>query len=78
MRRLLLLLIVLTSTSLSAQLGEIALGNYCGDDHASASRQIQKGLQALNKGDYPNAQVYIGAALRQNEADQHALYLRGE
>ena len=55
MRRLLLLLIVLTSTSLSAQLGEIALGNYCGDDHASASRQIQKGLQALNKGDYPNA-----------------------
>lgn len=78
MRRLLLLLIVLASTSLSAQLGEIALGNYCGDDHASPSRQIQKGLQALNKGDYPNAQVYIGAALRQNEADQHALYLRGE
>ncbi|NDH90153.1 MAG: hypothetical protein EBZ22_04590, partial [Flavobacteriia bacterium] len=29
-------------------------------------------------GDYPNAQVYIGAALRQNENDQHALYLRGE
>jgi outer membrane protein OmpA-like peptidoglycan-associated protein len=78
MRKLLLLLLTFLSVSLSAQLGEVVLGNYCGDDHASPSRQIQKGLQALNKGDYPNAGVYIGAALRQNEADQHALYLRGE
>ena len=78
MRKLLLLLLTILSVSLSAQLGEVVLGNYCGDDHASPSRQIQKGLQALNKGDYPNAGVYIGAALRQNEADQHALYLRGE
>ena len=78
MRKLLLLLLTFLSVSLSAQLGEVVLGNYCGDDHASTSRQIQKGLQALNKGDYPNAGVYIGAALRQNEADQHALYLRGE
>ena len=78
MRKLLLLLLTSLSVSLSAQLGEVVLGNYCGDDHASPSRQIQKGLQALNKGDYPNAGVYIGAALRQNEADQHALYLRGE
>ena len=78
MRKLLLLLLTFLSVSLSAQLGEVVLGNYCGDDHASPSRQIQKGLQALNRGDYPNAGVYIGAALRQNEADQHALYLRGE
>ena len=78
MRKLLLLLLTFLSVSLSAQLGEVVLVNYCGDDHASPSRQIQKGLQALNKGDYPNAGVYIGAALRQNEADQHALYLRGE
>ena len=78
MRKLLLLLIVLISTTLTAQLGKVVLGTYCGDDHASPSRQIQKGLQALNKGDYPNAGVFIGAALRQNEADQHALYLRGE
>jgi len=78
MRKLLLLLLTFLSVSLSAQLGEVVLGNYCGYDHASPSRQIQKGLQALNKGDYPNAGVYIGAALRQNEADQHALYLRGE
>ena len=78
MRKVLLLLIILASSSLSAQLGKVELGDYCGDDHASPSRQIQKGLQALNKGDYPNAGVYIGAALRQNEADQHALYLRGE
>ena len=78
MRKVLLLLIILASSSLSAQLGKAELGDYCGDDHASPSRQIQKGLQALNKGDYPNAGVYIGAALRQNEADQHALYLRGE
>ena len=78
MRKLLLLLLTFLSVSLSAQLGEVVLGNYCGDDHASPSRQIQKGLQALNKGDYHNAGVYIGAALRQNEADQHALYLRGE
>ena len=78
MRKVLLLLIILASSSVSAQLGKVELGNYCGDDHASSSRQIQKGLQALNKGDYPNAGVFIGAALRQNEADQHALYLRGE
>ena len=52
MRRLLLLLITLIGTTVSAQLGEVVLGNYCGDDHASPSRQIQKGLQALNKGDY--------------------------
>ena len=55
MRKLLLLLLTFLSVSLSAQLGEVVLGNYCGDDHASPSRQIQKGLQALNKGDYPNA-----------------------
>ena len=54
MRKVLLLLIILASSSLSAQLGKAELGDYCGDDHASPSRQIQKGLQALNKGDYPS------------------------
>ena len=33
MRKLLLLLITLIGTTVSAQLGEVVLGNYCGDDH---------------------------------------------
>ena len=62
----------------SAQQGPVTLGAYCGDSHRSPTRQIDKAVKALNAKDYPNAGVYIGAALRVNEGDQHALYLRGE
>lgn len=75
---ILLCFTLLGVAELVAQTGPVALGNYCGDSHRSPDREIQKGLRALNAKDYPNAQVYIGAALRQNEGDQHALYLRGE
>ena len=78
MRHTLSLLLLFLGIALQAQPGKVTLGVYCGDDHNSPTRQIEKGLRALNIGDYPNAQVYIGAALRQNESDQHALYLRGE
>ena len=78
MRYSLSLAFFLTGFVLQAQPGKVILGEYCGDDHNSPTRQIEKGLRAINTGDYPNAQVYIGAALRQNESDQHALYLRGE
>ena len=78
MRKLLLVLAVLSGSLAQAQMGPVELGTYCGDDHRSPSKQIQKGLRALNQRDYPNASVYIGAALRQNDEDQHALYLKGE
>ena len=71
-------LLVFFGLFLHAQMGKVELGTYCGDDHRSPTREIERGLRALNMADYPNAQVYIGAALRQNEDDQHALYLRGE
>ena len=71
-------LLVFFGLLLQAQMGKVELGTYCGDDHRSPTREIERGLRALNMADYPNAQVYIGAALRQNEDDQHALYLRGE
>jgi tetratricopeptide (TPR) repeat protein len=78
MRHTLSLLLLFIGIALQAQPGKVTLGAYCGDDHKSPTREIEKGLRAINMGDYPNAQVYIGAALRQNESDQHALYLRGE
>ena len=78
MRHALSLLLLFIGIALQAQPGKVTLGAYCGDDHKSPTREIEKGLRAINMGDYPNAQVYIGAALRQNENDQHALYLRGE
>ena len=78
MRHILSLAFILIGLELQAQPVKVILGTYCGDDHKSSTREIEKGLRAINIGDYPNAQVYIGAALRQNENDQHALYLRGE
>jgi hypothetical protein len=60
------------------QNGTVTLGLYCGDGGKSPVKQIQKAVRALNAKDYPSAQVYIGAALRVNEGDQHALYLKGE
>ena len=59
------------------QNGTVTLGLYCGDGGKSPVKQIQKAVRALNAKDYPSAQVYIGAALRVNEGDQHALYLKG-
>lgn len=58
------------------QNGTVTLGLYCGDGGKSPVKQIQKAVRALNAKDYPSAQVYIGAALRVNEGDQHALYLK--
>ncbi len=78
MRHILSLAFILIGLELQAQPVKVTLGTYCGGDHKSPTREIEKGLRAINMGDYPNAQVYIGAALRQNENDQHALYLRGE
>ena len=78
MRPILSLIVFLTGLIVQAQPGKVVLGAYCGDDHKSPTRQIERGLRAINIRDYPNAQVYIGAALRLNENDQHALYLRGE
>ena len=78
MRHILSLAFILIGLELQAQPVKVTLGTYCGGDYKSPTREIDKGLRAINMGDYPNAQVYIGAALRQNENDQHALYLRGE
>ena len=78
MRHILSLAFILIGLELQAQPVKVTLGTYCGGDYKSPTREIEKGLRAINMGDYPNAQVYIGAALRQNENDQHALYLRGE
>ena len=78
MRHILSLAFILIGLELQAQPVKVTLGTYCGGDHKSPTSEIEKGLRAINMGDYPNAQVYIGAALRQNENDQHALYLRGE
>ena len=78
MRHILSLAFILIGLELQAQPVKVTLGTYCGGDYKSPTREIEKGLRAINIGDYPNAQVYIGAALRQNENDQHALYLRGE
>lgn len=78
MRHILSLAFILIGLELQAQPVKVTLGTYCDGDHKSPTREIEKGLRAINMGDYPNAQVYIGAALRQNENDQHALYLRGE
>ena len=78
MRRSLVVLLFALPTFLLGQLGEVSLGTYCGDDHGSPSKQINKAVKSLNMKDYPNAGVYIGAALRQNDGDQHALYLKGE
>ena len=78
MRHTLSLVLLLIGIALHCQPGKVTLGAYCGDDHKNPTRQIEKGLRAINMGDYPNAQVYISTALRQNESDQHALYLRGE
>ncbi|MEY2963076.1 MAG: hypothetical protein RL754_337 [Bacteroidota bacterium] len=76
MRRFTVLFLLALVTSLSAQQA-ITLGTYCGDDRSS-TREINKALVALQKRDYPSAQLYIGTALRINENDQHAHYLRGE
>jgi len=70
--------LLLFGAAMFAQQGPVTLGNYCGDSHRSPDREIDKAVKALNAKDYPNAGVYIGAALRVNEGDQHALYLRGE
>ena len=78
MRHILSLAFILIGLELQAQPVKVTLGTYCGGDYKSPTREIEKGLRAINMADYPNAQVYIGAALRQNENDQHALYLRGE
>ena len=78
MRHILSLAFILIGLELQAQPVKVTLGTYCGGDLKSPTSEIEKGLRAINMGDYPNAQVYIGAALRQNENDQHALYLRGE
>jgi outer membrane protein OmpA-like peptidoglycan-associated protein len=78
LRTALLMILALSSTLAVAQQGPVSLGAYCGDSHRSPTRQIDKAVKALNAKDYPNAGVYIGAALRVNEGDQHALYLRGE
>lgn len=78
MRKLLLVLAVLLGTFAFGQMGPIELGAYCGEEKNSPTKQIQKGLKALNQRDYPNASVYIGTALRLNDQDLHALYLKGE
>ena len=78
MRHILSLAFILIGLELQAQPVKVTLGTYCGGDYKSPTREIEKGLRAINMADYPNAQVYIGAALRQNENDQHALYLKGE
>lgn len=78
MRRIFIVFALLLAVKASAQMGPVELGKHCGDDHRSATKQIQKAIRAMNQRDYPNASVYIGAALRQNDEDQHALYLKGE
>lgn len=78
MRKLLVAIAVLLVIPAEAQMGLVELGTHCSDDYRSPPKQIQKGLQALNQRDYPNAGIYIGAALRQDDDDQHALYLKGE
>ena len=78
MRRIFIVFSLLLAVKASAQMGPVELGKHCGDDHRSATKQIQKAIRAMNQRDYPNASVYIGAALRQNDEDQHALYLKGE
>ncbi|MAZ96882.1 MAG: hypothetical protein CMP53_05090 [Flavobacteriales bacterium] len=78
MRRIFIVFAVLFAIKVSAQKGPVELGNHCGDDHHSPTKQIQKAIRAMNQRDYPNATVYIGAALRQSDEDQHALYLKGE
>ena len=78
MRYTLSLIVLLFGLILQAQPGKVILGRYCGDDHYSPTREIEKAKRAINTGDYPNAQVYLRAAFRQNENDQHALYLLGE
>ena len=78
MRYTLSLIVLLFGLILQAQPGKVILGTYCGDDHYSPTREIEKAKRAINTGDYPNAQVYLRAAFRQNENDQHALYLLGE
>lgn len=61
-----------------AQGGPIELGQVCGDNGRSNEKSIEKALRAANNKDYPTANVHIGAALRWEEQDQHALYLQGE
>jgi len=78
MRYTLSLIVFLFGLILQAQPGKVILGTYCGDDHYSPTREIEKAKRAINTGDYPNARVYLRAAFRQNENDQHALYLLGE
>ena len=72
-----LLALIAFAASLQLHAQQITLGTYCGDDRSS-TREITKAQRALEAKDYPTAQLYIGTALRINENDQHALYLRGE
>ena len=55
MRRIFIVFSLLLAVEASAQTGPVELGKHCGDDHRSATKQIQKAIRAMNQRDYPNA-----------------------
>jgi hypothetical protein len=53
MRHTLSLLLLFIGIALQAQPGKVTLGAYCGDDHKSPTREIEKGLRAINMATTP-------------------------
>ncbi len=63
------------STALLAQTGPVQFGEAC--DGSDPDKVMVKAYKSFQREDYPTAQVQTGAALRINEFDVHALYLKG-